>query len=132
MVPVTCSLVRRRRARASLRHRAGLTCTVADTLSYVSFEMYEEPLPRWTKLRLAPSQRKKVELLSEQIPKIKEAISRGTRTSRQLNGGTINPLFLLAEVRSSSQLFSGLDPHRKSLTGRASFGAMLDTITYFV
>jgi hypothetical protein len=70
--------------------------------------LYAEQLSRWNHLNLTPSQRREVDRLSEQIPRIRERISAILALAAELKGGTIEV------VLGKSDLEVGIEfPFRK-------------------
>ncbi|MBV8054328.1 MAG: hypothetical protein JO071_03705 [Deltaproteobacteria bacterium] len=69
--------------------------------------VYAEQLSRWSGLNLAPSQRREVDRLSEQIPRIRERISAILALATELKGGTIETVLGKSDLEVGLEFLLG-------------------------
>jgi hypothetical protein len=69
--------------------------------------LYAEQLSRWSGLNLAPSQRREVDRLSEQIPRIRERISAILALAAELKGGTIETVLGKSDLEVGLEFLLG-------------------------
>ena len=69
--------------------------------------LYAEQVSRWSGLNLTPSQRREVDRLSEQIPRIRERISAILALAAELKGATIETVLGKSDVEVGLEFLFG-------------------------
>jgi hypothetical protein len=69
--------------------------------------LYAEQLSRWSGLNVTPSQRREVDRLSEQIPRIRELISAILALAAELKGGTLETLLGKSDLEVGLEFLLG-------------------------